>query len=98
LSANADIQKISASAITGNMLVSYNSDNTPKTIASLIEKTLSQYDPDAYTSGNGGPSGALHPIVHSGGNGQDPDSPLVTGDNYTLQGLWQFSSPILVRD
>jgi Ca2+-transporting ATPase len=88
LSANADIQKISASTITGNMLVSYNSDNTPKTIASLIEKTLSQYDPDAYTSGNGGPCGALHPIIHSGGNGQDADSPLVTGDNYTLQGLW----------
>jgi Ca2+-transporting ATPase len=35
-----DIIKVSASTLTGNILVSYNSDNTYQTIQSLIEKAL----------------------------------------------------------
>ncbi|MGD8835419.1 MAG: HAD-IC family P-type ATPase [Desulfobacteraceae bacterium] len=44
LTLQAAISKISASELTGNVLVSYNTGNTPATIALLIEKTLTQYD------------------------------------------------------
>jgi Ca2+-transporting ATPase len=46
LALQAAILKISASELTGNVLVSYNTGNTPETIALLIEKTLTQYDPE----------------------------------------------------
>ena len=38
-----DISHASANALTGNVLVCFNSGNTPQTIASLIEKIVSQY-------------------------------------------------------
>jgi Ca2+-transporting ATPase len=46
LSIQAEILKVRASDITGNVLVSYNSENTPGSIARLIEETLAQYNPN----------------------------------------------------
>jgi Ca2+-transporting ATPase len=46
LSIQAEILKVSASDITGSVLVSYNSDNTPGSVARLIEETLAQYKPN----------------------------------------------------
>ncbi len=47
LSTKTEIKKISASAVTGNILVSYNSNNTPGSIADLIEETIARFDPQA---------------------------------------------------
>jgi Ca2+-transporting ATPase len=38
-----DIIRASANALTGNVLVCYNSDNTPQTIAALIEGIVNEY-------------------------------------------------------
>jgi Ca2+-transporting ATPase len=43
LSQNRDITHISASILTGNILVCFNSDNTPQTIATLIEEIVIEY-------------------------------------------------------
>lgn len=43
LSQNRDIIHISASILTGNILVCFNSDNTPQTIATLIEEIVIEY-------------------------------------------------------
>jgi Ca2+-transporting ATPase len=40
------VTKIAASELTGNVLVSYNTGNTPETIALLIENTLDDFDPE----------------------------------------------------
>ncbi|MFH2067529.1 MAG: HAD-IC family P-type ATPase [Pseudomonadota bacterium] len=42
LNKQKDIVSASASAVTGNLLISYNSGNTPRTIARLIEKILKE--------------------------------------------------------
>ena len=44
LSVQEEISKVSASDITGNVLVSYNSGNTTESIAALIEETLNQFE------------------------------------------------------
>jgi Ca2+-transporting ATPase len=41
------VAKITASDVTGNVLVSYNSNNSVENIALLIEETLAHYDPKA---------------------------------------------------
>jgi Ca2+-transporting ATPase len=43
LSQNRDITHISASVLTGKVLVCFNSDNTPQTIANLIEEIVTEY-------------------------------------------------------
>ena len=44
-----DISLASANALTGNVLVCYNSGNTPQTIAALIEGIVSEYRSQAHT-------------------------------------------------
>ncbi|MFW6123208.1 MAG: HAD-IC family P-type ATPase [Thermodesulfobacteriota bacterium] len=43
LSQNRDITCVSASALTGNILVCFNSDNTPQSIAAIIEEIVVEY-------------------------------------------------------
>lgn len=43
LARSKDISHVSANALTGNILVCYNSDNTPQTIASLIQGIVAEY-------------------------------------------------------
>ncbi len=45
LAVQAAVSKVTASDLTGTVLVSYNSNGTPETIALLIEETLAHYDP-----------------------------------------------------
>ncbi len=53
-----DISHASANALTGNVLVCFNSGNTPLTIASLIEKIVSQYQSQPQISGRQEPAAA----------------------------------------
>jgi P-type Ca2+ transporter type 2C len=43
LAQNRDITHVSASALTGNLLVCFNSDNTPHSIAAIIEDIVVEY-------------------------------------------------------
>lgn len=45
LAAEADILKVSASPTTGNLLISYNSDNTPQSIAQLVDSVMADFSP-----------------------------------------------------
>ncbi len=82
LSQNPDITHVSASALTGNLLVCFNSDNTPESIAALVEDIVIDYRNHCQSWGaslDGGPPEA-------GGVQQGP------GYLDSLPGLWDFFS------
>lgn len=51
LSQNRDVTHVSASALTGNLLVCFNSDNTPHSIAAIIEDIVVEYRHHSQNSG-----------------------------------------------
>ena len=57
LSSFAGIQKVSASPLTGNILVHCNTDNTPDSVASLIESIVRDYTNDSDGKGAVRPEG-----------------------------------------
>ena len=63
-----DISHASANALTGNVLVCFNSGNTPQTIASLIEEIVSQYQSQPQISARPEPAAKI-PMDVSGQKG-----------------------------
>ena len=61
----ADISHASANSLTGNLLVCFNSGNTPQTIASLIQGIISEYQSQPQVPALAGPA-AKQPQDYSG--------------------------------
>ncbi len=58
LAENKGIHSVSAEPLTGKVLVSFNSDNTPATVATLIEQVVAEHDGRSLVSVETGPGQA----------------------------------------
>ena len=88
LSVRTGILNVSASAATGNVLISYNSNSTPRTIGELIENALAGYDPHAAQKVSPARGSAAPVPLHADKKGSRPEAASVEGGEYIFSTEW----------